>query len=35
MTKKSKFPDLLKKNPAENACAFAQGGVYTHLLKKT
>jgi hypothetical protein len=23
---------LLKKNPAENACAFAQGGVYTHLL---
>jgi hypothetical protein len=29
------FVILLKKNPAENACAFAQSGVYTHLLKKT
>jgi hypothetical protein len=33
--KNVKIVDLLKKNPAENACAFAQGGVYTHLSKKT
>jgi hypothetical protein len=26
-------PDLLKKNPAENACAFGQTGIYTHLCK--
>jgi hypothetical protein len=31
--KNVKKPILLKKTPAENACAFAQGGVYTHLSK--
>jgi hypothetical protein len=31
--KKWKKLILLKKKPAENACAFAQGGVYTHLSK--
>jgi hypothetical protein len=33
--KNMKKLNLLKKIPAENACAFAQGGVYTHLSKKT
>jgi hypothetical protein len=27
------FADLLKKNPAENACAFGETGVYVLLLK--
>jgi hypothetical protein len=31
--KKWKKHDLLKKKPAENACAFGQTGIYTHLSK--
>jgi hypothetical protein len=29
----SQKPDLLKKTPAENACAFDETGIYTHLSK--